>query len=120
VPAYLKAKDIYIKYSLATKTDTAWLTTEPGERSIHFSSLSPGTYTFKAMAIDPRLGMADSMISYEFTIAEPWWGGIGFKMVIGVLLLLAILYGYVVMLRKRLSLRKAFDRQQQLILAERQ
>ncbi|MDB5112508.1 MAG: hypothetical protein JWR67_3622, partial [Mucilaginibacter sp.] len=120
IPAYLKAKDIYIKYCLATKTDGTWLTTEPGERTIRFSSLMPGTYTLKAIAVDPRLGMADTMIKYDFTIAEPWWGGIGFKMILGFVLLLIILYGYVTMLLKRLSLKKAFDNQQQLILAERQ
>ncbi|MES2377142.1 MAG: ATP-binding protein [Bacteroidota bacterium] len=120
VPAYLKAKDIYIKYSLATKTDTTWLTAEPGERTIRFSSLMPGTYTFKAIAIDPRLGMADTMIKYNFTIAEPWWGGIGFKAILGLVFVLIIFFGYVAMLRKRLSLKKEFDTQQQLILAERQ
>ncbi|MBC7401006.1 MAG: hypothetical protein H7289_13780 [Mucilaginibacter sp.] len=120
IPAYLKAKDIYIKYCLATKTDSTWLTTEPGERTIRFSSLMPGTYTLKAIAVDPRLGMADTMIKYDFTIAEPWWGGIGFKLILGFVLLLIILYGYVTMLLKRLSLKKAFDTQQQLILAERQ
>ncbi|MGZ3754344.1 MAG: sensor histidine kinase [Mucilaginibacter sp.] len=120
VPAYLKAKDIYIKYCLATKTDTTWLTTEPGERTIHFSSLMPGTYTFKAIAVDPRLGMADSMIKYNFRIDEPWWSGIGFKIILGFVFLLILFYGYVKMLHKRLSLKKAFDTQQQLILAERQ
>jgi len=120
IPAYLRAKDIYIKYCLATKADTTWLTTEPGERTIRFSSLMPGTYTFKAIAIDPGLGMADTMIKYDFKIAEPWWGGIGFKIIVGFLFLLFVLYGYVTMLLKRLSLKKAFDTQQQLILAERQ
>ncbi|MGF7078495.1 sensor histidine kinase [Mucilaginibacter sp. UYCu711] len=120
VPAYLKAKDIYIKYCLATKTDSTWLTTEPGERTIRFSSLMPGNYSFKAIAVDPRLGVADTMISYDFTIAEPWWGGIGFKIVLVFVFLAIILYGYVTMLRKRLALKKAFDTQQQLILAERQ
>jgi signal transduction histidine kinase len=120
VPAYLKAKDIYIKYCLATKTDTTWLTAEPGERTIRFSSLMPGAYTFKAIAVDPRLGMADSMIKYDFTIAEPWWGGMAFKLILGLVLMLVVFYGYVTMLRKRLSLKKAFDTQQQLILAERQ
>jgi signal transduction histidine kinase/ligand-binding sensor domain-containing protein len=120
IPAYLKAKDIYIKYCLATKTDSTWLTTEPGERTIRFSSLMPGTYTLKAIAVDPRLGMADTMINYKFKIDEPWWGGIGFKIILGFVFLVIILYGYVTMLLKRLSLKKAFDTQQQLILAERQ
>ncbi|MDB5030998.1 ATP-binding protein [Mucilaginibacter sp.] len=120
IPAYLKAKDIYIKYCLATKTDSTWLTTEPGERTIRFSSLMPGTYTLKAIAVDPRLGMADTMLNYDFTIAQPWWGGIGFKIILGLVLLLLILYGYLTMLLKRLALKKTFDIQQQLILAERQ
>jgi signal transduction histidine kinase len=120
IPAYLKARDIYIKYSLATKTDSNWLTTEPGERTIHFSSLMPGKYTLKAIAIDPRLGMADTMISYSFTIAEPWWRGLGFKIILIIIFLIIIFYGYVTMLLKRLALKKAFDTQQQLILAERQ
>jgi len=120
IPAYLKAKDIYIKYCLATKTDTTWLTTEPGERTIRFASLMPGKYTLKAIAFDPRFGMADSMIKYDFTIAEPWWGGIGFKIILGFVFLMIIFYGYVTMLHKRLALKKAFDTQQELILAERQ
>jgi signal transduction histidine kinase/ligand-binding sensor domain-containing protein len=120
IPAYLKAKDIYIKYCLATKADTTWLTTEPGERTIRFSSLMPGTYILKAIAVDPRLGMADSVIKYKFTIAEPWWGGISFKIILGFVFLLIILYGYITMLLKRLALKKTFDIQQQLILAERQ
>ncbi|NNU33216.1 hypothetical protein HK413_01775 [Mucilaginibacter sp. S1162] len=106
VPAYLKAKDIYIKYCPATKTDSSWLTTEPGERAIRFSSLMPGSYNFKAIAVDPRLGVADTMISYDFTIAEPRWGGIGFKIVLGFVFPAVILYGYVTMLRKRLALKK--------------
>lgn len=120
IPAYLKAKDIYIKYSLATKTDSTWLTTEPGERTIHFSSLMPGKYSLKAVAIDPRLGMADTMIKYEFTILEPWWLGTTFKIAMVFVCLLFVFYGYVSMLRKRLALKRAFDTQQQLILAERQ
>jgi len=120
IPAYIKARDIYIKYCLETKTDSTWLTTEPGERTIRFASLMPGTYTLKAAAIDPRLGMAEKMIKYDFTIAEPWWDGIAFKIVLGFVFLLFVLYGYVIMLLKRLSLKKAFDTQQQLILAERQ
>jgi signal transduction histidine kinase len=120
VPAYLKAREIYIKYSLETKTDSTWLTTEPGERTIHFSSLMPGKYTLKAMAIDPRLGMANSTIQYDFTIEEPWWLGTGFKIALVIVFLLFVFYGYVTLLRKRLSLKKAFDTQQQLILAERQ
>jgi signal transduction histidine kinase len=120
IPAYLKAREIYIKYCLATKTDSTWLTTEPGERTIHFSSLMPGSYTLKAIAVDPRLGMADSMIKYNFTIKEPWWRGTAFKIAVVLAFLLFVFYGYVLMLRKRLSLKKAFDTQQQLILAERQ
>lgn len=120
IPAYLKARDIYIKYCLATKTDSTWLTTEPGERSIHFSSLMPGTYTLKAIAVDPRLGMADKMISYSFTIEEPWWLSTSFKIALFFIFLLIVFYGYVTMLMKRLSLKKAFDAQQQLILTERQ
>lgn len=120
IPAYLRAKDIYIKYCLATKTDSTWLTTEPGERTIRFSSLMPGTYTLKAVAVDPRLGMADTMIKYNFTIAEPWWSGLGFKIILGLVFLAIIFYGYLTMLRKRLALKKAFDTQQELILTERQ
>jgi len=120
IPAYLKAKDIYIKYCLSTKTDSAWQTTEPGERTIHFSSLMPGKYTLKAIAVDPRLGVADTMINYNFTIAEPWWAGMGFKIILGLVFVLVIFYGYVKMLFKRIALRKAFDAQQQLILGERQ
>ncbi|QKJ30231.1 hypothetical protein HQ865_10800 [Mucilaginibacter mali] len=120
IPAYLKARDIYIKYCLVTKTDTTWLTTEPGERTIHFSSLMPGTYTLKAVAVDPRMGVADRMISYKFTIEEPWWRGTAFKIALFLIFLLLVFYGYVTMLLKRLSLKKAFDTQQQLILAERQ
>lgn len=120
VPAYAKAREIYIKYCLVTKTDSTWQTTEPGERTIHFSSLMPGTYILKAIAIDPRLGMADRMIQYEFKIDAPWWGSTGFKIVLVALFLLFLFFGYVSMLRKRLSLKKTFDTQQQLILAERQ
>jgi len=120
VPAYLKAKDIYIKYALVTKTDTTWQTTEPGERTIHFSALSPGAYTLRAIAIDPRLGVADAMITHSFIISEPWWDGWAFKIFVAILFLLAIFYGYLIQLRKRLSLKTAFETQQQLILAERQ
>jgi signal transduction histidine kinase len=120
VPAYLKAGDIYIKYCLVTKTDSTWLTTERGERTIRFSSLMPGKYTLKAITVDPRLGMADTMIKYDFTIAEPWWASIGFKVILVFVFLVLIFYGYITMLRKRLSLKKAFDTQQQLILDERQ
>ncbi|OOQ59649.1 sensor histidine kinase [Mucilaginibacter pedocola] len=120
VPAYLKAKDIYIKYCLATKGDSTWQTTEPGERSIHFSSLMPGKYTLKAIAVDPRVGEAGSVINYSFTIQEPWWRSTAFKLALTLAAALAIFYGYVIMLRKRLALKRAFDTQQQLILSERQ
>lgn len=120
IPAYLKARDIYIKYCLSTKTDSTWLTTEPGERSIHFSSLMPGSYTLKAIAVDPRMGVADSMINYSFTIQEPWWRGTAFKIALFFIFAMLLFYAYVIMLQKRLSMKKAFDKQQQLILAERQ
>lgn len=120
VPAYAKAREIYIRYSLSTKNDTAWLTTEPGERTIHFSSLMPGNYTLRAVAVDPRFGMADTTIRYHFTIEEPWWRGTMFKVALFFVFLLFVFFGYVSMLRKRLALKKAFDTQQQLILAERQ
>lgn len=120
IPAYSKAREIYIKYCLVTKTDSTWLTTEPGERTIHFSSLMPGEYTLKATAVDPRLGMADAMIKYDFTIEEPWWRGTGLKIILFMAFVLFVFYGYVIMLRKRLSLKKAFETQQQLISSERQ
>jgi signal transduction histidine kinase len=120
IPAYSKAREIYIKYCLVTKTDSTWLTTEPGERTIHFSSLMPGEYTLKATAVDPRLGMADTMIKYDFTIEEPWWRGTGLKIILFMAFILFVFYGYVIMLRKRLSLKKAFETQQQLISSERQ
>ncbi len=120
IPTYKKSQEVYIRYCLATKTDSAWQTTEPGERAIHFSSLMPGRYTLKAIAIDPRLGTADSMITYNFRIEAPWWGSLAFKIMLGFVFLCFVFYGYVFMLLKRLSLKKAFDTQQQLILTERQ
>jgi PAS domain S-box-containing protein len=119
IPSYNKARDIYMKFCLKTETDSTWHVTEPGERTIYLASLMPGKYNIIVIAVDPRLGMAKTPLFLNFTILPPWWNTMFFKSMLFIVLLLIILYIYFTVLIKRLSLKKAFNEQQQLILAER-
>ncbi len=67
--SYAHHEDIYYQYRLNEKQN--WSTTT--NRTIHFSSLAPGSHLFEAkMCIDDQ-NCSEKTIRYTFTIQAPFW-----------------------------------------------
>ena len=120
VPFYYHSHDIYFKYLLSGTNNKNWQTTQPGERNISFSELSPGKYKLKAYAVHPQIGRAIIPVVYEFSIAEQWWQTWPAK--IFMTLFIAALVTYIVAnyLLNRLRSQKSSYEQQLTIETERQ
>lgn len=76
-----------IKYLYRLNKSQSWSSTQ--HRNIRFSSLTPGNYTFEAkMCIDDSC--SETVITYAFTIQEPfwrhWWFRFSCMFVIGLLI----------------------------------
>ncbi len=69
------------------------------DRSIVYSNLNPGTYTFELMASNED-GVWSAPISYTFVIETPYWETTWFKVVIGLSILLVLLLIYVISMRR--------------------
>jgi len=120
IPSYTNAKHVYFKYSLANDVDSIWYTSELGNRVINYSALLPGKYTFRAIAMDPKLGATDKPVNFQFVILPPWWQSIWFKVLVFVLVFLIVLYILISYYINKLTLEKAFYAQQESILNEKQ
>jgi signal transduction histidine kinase len=71
-PAFYNPKAISFKYRLVGDDDE-WQITKPDERMLRFSSLSPGTYTFEAIAISKDGIQQEKPFTFRFVILQPWW-----------------------------------------------
>lgn len=120
VPSYSSGKEIYIRYCLQTEVDTVWQNGDPGERTITFSSLTPGNYTFKAFAVNPKSGNSNDVISFSFKILPPWWRSLWFTVFVFVCISAMLSYILISYNINELNLKKAFVAQQESIKLERQ
>ena len=120
VPFYYHARDIYFKYLLAGTRNPSWRSTEPGERSILFSELSPGKYKLKAYAVHPQFAITATPVTYEFTIAEQWWQTWLFKILFTLFITALISFVIASYLLNRLRLQKSLYDQQLTLQNERQ
>jgi signal transduction histidine kinase len=71
-PAFYDPSNISFRYRIAGLKED-WQTTKPGERSIRYASLPPGTYKFEAFAINNKGIQQKEKIEFELTINKPWW-----------------------------------------------
>ncbi len=106
VPIYHNANYVYFKYRLIGDNQAEWQVTKPGERSITFPSLMPGSYTFEAVAQHPQMGPAESPVLYKFTILPPWWQSLWFKALMFVLTVSVVAFIVRIYYLNRLSLQK--------------
>lgn len=120
VPSFYYAKDIYIKYCLVNSRDTVWQVTGPGERLINFQSLTSGSYTFKALSVDPQSGLTGPVITYKFTISPPWWKDFWFRLLVIIIFLGLVNYFLISYYLNKISFQQALYNEQQSIRLERQ
>jgi signal transduction histidine kinase/CheY-like chemotaxis protein/ligand-binding sensor domain-containing protein len=59
-----------LRYRLAGLEDR-WV--DATSREIRYAQLSPGSYTFEAVATDPALGQDSNIYRIPFAISPPWW-----------------------------------------------
>ena len=89
-PAYYDPEAISFKYRLRGD-DNHWQTTKPNERMLRFSSLSPGTYTFEAVAVSrDGLQQAES-VHFSFVILKSWWTRWWFIVLVNILIVAIVL-----------------------------
>lgn len=74
-------------------------------RSISYTNLPPGTYTFKVMAANENGLWTATPISFTFTIEAPFWNTWWFYVICG-LTLIAVLYGFSYMRNRKLQIAK--------------
>lgn len=72
----LRSKNIVFRYRLEG-ADSAWKTTKTLDE-IWYSHLSPGRYTFRAMASRDGLHWTEAQNDLTFLILTPWWRSYGF------------------------------------------
>jgi diguanylate cyclase (GGDEF)-like protein len=65
-----------------------WIENQDG--LVVFSHLSPGAYTFKAMACNPSLNACSAVVNVPVTILPPWWRSYWFYGLCGLLFLLLL------------------------------
>ncbi|MBC7850433.1 MAG: histidine kinase [Chitinophagaceae bacterium] len=98
-----------IKYAYRLKeADSNWTFTN--ERTLNFSSLAPGTYTFQLKASNNSNVWTDAPLEYSFTIQPPFWKSVWFRLVGAA----AIASGVLLLFKRRIRLvrDKAAIRQQ--------
>jgi len=86
------------------------------QRSVTYSNLSPGTYTFKVKASNSEGVWNETGAVFTITIRPPWWKTIGAYIIYG-LLFLALVYALDRFLRRRL-VQKERERNQARELAQ--
>ena len=72
-PFYSSPSIVYFKYRLVGSYDTTWQKTSAWQRTITYASLTPGDYTFEAVAVNFKNEEALQRIIYSFTINRPWY-----------------------------------------------
>ena len=71
---YFDSERLFFNYRLlGPGNDTNWNATIPGQNKILLSYLSPGKYTFEAIARTPDGLTAEKPVSFSFTINKPLW-----------------------------------------------
>lgn len=89
-PAFYNPESISFKYRLKGDDDH-WQATKPNERMLRFSSLSPGTYTFEAVAVNKDGLQQAEPVRFHFVILKSWWFRWWFIVLANVLIIAIIL-----------------------------
>lgn len=106
--SYLSRTQINYEYFLKGY-DSEWQLTK--ERTIHYKSLSPGTYTFEIRAIN-KAGIVSDTQSITFEILPPFWRRLWFRLL--TLGLISLLIGIVWRMRLRI-VRKKYEQENKTI-----
>lgn len=77
---FANADKINFAYRL-TGVDNDWRMTE-ANRTAQYAILSPGTYTFTLKAADETGVWSQTHASFTFTIAQPWWQNIWYRVAV--------------------------------------
>ncbi|MGZ3872499.1 MAG: ATP-binding protein [Mucilaginibacter sp.] len=120
IPSYYYGKSIYLKYRLLGGNDTTWQVSAPGERTINFPLLDPGSYIFKAVAIDPKSDLSGKVITYKFQILAPWWKRTWVRILVIIIILGLINYFIISYHLNKISFQQAFYAEQESVRTERQ
>ncbi|RYY63422.1 MAG: hypothetical protein EOO12_12340, partial [Chitinophagaceae bacterium] len=73
-PWFTSSDHLRYRYRLCPESNCSWLLSPEGQSSFTFINLSPGTYTFTAIAVNGNGTPVAPEVHYSFTIDPPWWG----------------------------------------------
>lgn len=70
---YSKPLTLQIKYRLLGSTNQSWQMVSALQKTVNFSALEAGNYTFEAVAVNEYGIEAETPIVYKFVVTKPWW-----------------------------------------------
>jgi hypothetical protein len=91
-PSYANPQRIAFNYRLLGGTNEKWESSTPGQRFIHYPSLSPGDYIFEAISVNFQGETAKKPVSFSFHISKPLWQQWWFYGIIIMVAILGIFY----------------------------
>jgi diguanylate cyclase (GGDEF)-like protein len=95
--------------------DQRWNEVGADRRSVTYTSLPPGTYTFRVQASNDDGIWSEQMIAMQITIAPPWWETWWFRVLAGILIIGLVLGAF----RYRVHRIEKRARQLETLVAER-
>lgn len=98
-PSYINPEATHFMYQLMGTNDSSWNVLNGPDYKVSFASLKPGTYRFKAYAVNFQFERSKNNVVFEFVIQNPWW--LQWWFISLVILLVAGASGFVIRLRYR-------------------
>ena len=116
--SFLDEKQLLYSYRLLGGNSSHW--SEPSNiATVSFINLNPGNYSLEIKAKFPARRYPDEVISYEFSIAPPWWKTWWFRSFSGMLITVLLIIGFRFYYRRKLEKQMAILEKQQAIEKER-
>ena len=98
-PSYINPEATHFMYQLIGTNDSSWNVLSGPDYKVSFASLKPGSYRFKAYAVNFQFERSKNTIDFQFVIQNPWW--LQWWFISLVVLIIAGFSGFVIRLRYR-------------------
>jgi signal transduction histidine kinase/ligand-binding sensor domain-containing protein len=116
--SFINEKQVLYNYRLQGGTNNQW--SEPSNNAtVSFIDLPPGNYKLDIKASFPAGRYPEKIISYQFSIAPPWWGTWWFRSLAMVLIIGLLITGFRFYYRRKLEKQMAVLEKRQAIEKER-
>jgi hypothetical protein len=98
-PSFINPEATHFMYQLTGTNDSSWKVLSGPEYKISFASLKPGSYRFKAYAVNFQGERSKNNLEFQFIIKNPWW--LQWWFIGSVVLLVVGISGFIIRLRYR-------------------